>query len=231
MRLQDAKVSRRGLRTRATAVVVASLGALAIAAPGTASAQASDAGFGACPTFRVLHNDRIGPAVLPQGTYEIKLLIPNFTCQNASKRFTEFLKDFDGKLPSPWAVIAKDTGIAIFTRSGQNAFRVRRLSGGDGDMGGGGGGGVSTTGTVCPGSFRVQNNDRIGPLRFAKGNYRLIIPKGSIITCPTAAKLFRQFLNHPTGDLPKGWRMKPTIALFFKPANAVRKKFRVDPGV
>ena len=226
MGMESAKDSRTGRRKRATAAVAAALGALAIAAPATASGQASSAGFGPCPTFKVLHNDRIGPAVLPQGTYEIKLLIPNFTCANASKRFTQFLRDYDGNLPPPWGVLAIETGTAIFTRSGQNAFRVRRLSA---DVTGGGG--SSTKGTVCPGSFQVQNNDRIGPLRFPKGQYELIVPMGSIITCPVAAKLFRQFLNHPTGDLPKNWRMKPTIALFFKPANPKRKKFRVDPAV
>jgi hypothetical protein len=228
MGMHNARDSRTGLRTRGAVALAAALGALAIAAPGTASAQASSAGFGPCPTFKVLHNDRIGPAVLPQGTYEIKLLIPNFTCANASKRFTQFLKDYDGNLPAPWGVIAKGSGTAIFTRSGQNAFRVMRISGGGG---GGGGGGSSTKGQVCPGNFRVLNNDRIGPLRFPKGRYRLVVPKGSIITCPNAAKLFRQFLNRPSGNLPKNWRMKRTIALFYKPANPKRKKFRVDPGV
>jgi hypothetical protein len=43
-------------------------------------------------------------------------------------------------------------------------------------------------------------------------------------------KLFRQFLNRPAGNLPKNWRMKPAIALFYKPGNAKRKKFRVDPA-
>ena len=226
MGMHSTQDSRTNRRTMATVAVAAVLGSLAIAAPGTASAQASSAGFGACPTFKVLHDDRIGPALLPQGTYEIKLLIPNFTCANASKRFTEFLKDYDGNLPAPWGIFAKESGTAIFTRSGQNAFRVMRVSGG-----GGGGGGVSTKGQVCPGSFQVLNNDRIGPLSFPRGRYRLIVPKGSIITCPNAAKLFGQFLARPSGNLPKGWRMKPTIALFFKPSNAVRKKFRVDPGV
>ena len=202
---------------------------LGLAAPPAAGADARVAAAGVCPaSFQVLHNDRIGPAVLPKGAYQIKVLLPTgFTCANASKRFTQFLQDYDGKLPAPWAVVAKGTGVAVFTRSGQAAFRVSRMSGGGG--GGGGGGGIK--GSVCPGAFRVLNNDRIGPLRFPRGRYRLIVPKGSIITCPNATKLFRQFLNRPAGNLPKNWRMKPTIALFYKPANPMRKTFRVDPGV
>ena len=203
------------------------LALLGISVPAAAGAEAEAAAAGVCPgSFKVLHNDRIGPALLPKGAYEIKVLLPSgFTCANASKRFTQFLQDFDGKLPPPWAVVAKARGVAVFTRSGQAAFRVARMSGG----GGGGGGGIK--GSVCPGSFRVLNNDRIGPLMFPKGRYRLLIPRGSIITCANAAKLFRQFLNRPAGNLPKNWRMKPTIALFFKPGNAKRKQFRVDPGV
>ena len=193
----------------------ATLCALAISPPRAAAA--------ACPNFQVLHNDRIGPAVLPKGTYEIKVLASDLSCQAASKRFTDFLQDYDGKLPAPWAVVAKGTGVAVFTRSGQAAFRARRIS----STGGGAAGGQKAG--ACPGSFQVQNNDRIGPLRFPKGRYRLIIPPGSIITCDQAAKLFRQFLARPAGNLPKNWSMKRTTALLFKPANPMRKKFRVDP--
>ena len=54
--------------------------------------------------------------------------------------------------------------------------------------------------TQCPPTFRVQHNDRIGPA---------VLPQGA---------------------LPKNWRLKPTIALFFKPGNSKRKRFRVDPA-
>ncbi len=42
-------------------------------APGGAAAG----GTSACPTFRVLGNDRIGPAVLPKGTYSMKVFGSN----------------------------------------------------------------------------------------------------------------------------------------------------------
>jgi hypothetical protein len=215
-----------GSMTRLGAVLAGALAALALAAPGASAGapRAQAAGTGPCPTFQVLHNDRIGPAVFPKGTYAIKLLIPNFSCANASKRFTQFLKDFDGKLPPPWGVVSKGTGIAVFTRSGRAAFRAKRIG-----PGGGGGGGKKPA--TCPGNFRVLKNSQIGRLIFPKGRYRLIIPVGSIISCQQAAKLFGQFLNHPSGNLPKNWRVKPATALFFKPGNAKRKKFRVDPGL
>jgi hypothetical protein len=222
--IASAPSSSISARRLAAVALVSAAALLAVLAP-RAEAQTAQ-GAAMCPSFQVLHNDRIGAAVLPKGSYEVKLLIPNFTCANASKRFAEFLKDYNGILPAPWGIIAKGTGVAIFTRSGQNAFRVSRIS-----SGGGGGGGGPHGSRACPGNFRVLNNDRIGPLRFPKGNYRLIVPKGSIITCGNAAKLFRQFLARPSGNLPKGWRMKKTIALFFKPQNPIRKKFRVDPGV
>jgi hypothetical protein len=76
----------------------------------------------------------------------------------------------------------------------------------------------------------VINNDTIGPLVFPQGSYRIVLPPNVITTCPQAINLFRQFLNRPNGDLPKNWRMKATTALFFKPGNSKRKRFRVDPA-
>lgn len=74
------------------------------------------------------------------------------------------------------------------------------------------------------------NNDTIGPLTFPRGSYRIVIPKTSIVSCGQAINLFRKFLNRPAGSLPKNWRMKVTTALFYKPGNSKRKKFRVDPA-
>jgi hypothetical protein len=204
--------------------------ALAVAAPRAAASQARTAAVGPCPfTFQVLHNDRIGPAVLPKGHYRITLLVGSgIACKGASKWFTQFLQDYDGKLPKPWRVVAKRRGVAVFTRAGQPTFRVSRIGGGSSGTG-------SPThrvpGTVCAGTFRVLHNDRIGPLRFPKGRYKLTIPRGSVVTCTLASNLFSQFLSRPAGNLPKGWSMKPTTALFFKPVNPKRKKFRVDPAL
>jgi hypothetical protein len=205
-------------------------GLVATAALALALAPSASAAEATCPgTFQVLHNDRIGPAVLPKGHYRITLLVGSgISCKGASKWFTQFLQDYDGNLPKPWRVVAKRRGVAVFTRAGQPTFRVSRI-------GGGGSGGGSPThrvpGSVCAGTFRVLHNDRIGPLRFPKGRYKLIIPRGSVVTCTLAANLFSQFLSRPAGNLPKGWSMKPTTALFFKPVNPKLKKFRVDPAL
>lgn len=197
-------------------------GVLAAAAASLLAGPASPAQAESCPVFHVLNNDRIGPAVLPKGTYNVKLLNAGLGCANASKNFTIFLRDYDGKLGHGWKVVAEGSGKASFTYKGTPYFRVSRIGGG----GGGGGGKVN----VCPGSFFVQNNDRIGRLVFPRGNYKLIIPKPSIVTCAQATNLFRKFLKRPAGDLPKGWKAKSATALFFKAANPPRKKFRVDPA-
>ena len=199
------------------------LAALAVAAPQAAADATATKSATQCPsTFRVLHNDRIGPAVLPHGSYVITVQQPGLACATASSLFTQFLSDYDGNLPKGWTAIAQSKGRARFTQNGGPGFSVARS--------GGGGNTPSRSGTVCPGNFQVLNNDTIGPLVFPKGSYRIVIPRGSIITCPQSINLFRQFLNRPAGNLPKNWRLKPTTALFFKPGNSKRKKFRVDPA-
>ena len=195
---------------------------LAISAPGAAASPVASNAATQCPApFTVLHNDSIGPAVLPQGSYMITVIQPGLQCGTASKLFTQFLQDFDGRLPDGWQVVAQGSGRAQFNQNGQAGFRVARS---------GGGNTPSKFGTACPGAFQVLHDDTIGPLSFPKGSYRVVLPRGVVLKCGQAFKLFRQFLNHPTGVLPKNWRLKPTIALFYKPGNAKRKKFRVDPA-
>jgi hypothetical protein len=77
-----------------------------------------------CPgTFRVLNNDQIGQLRLPRGPYRITLVGRGLSCRQASSRFTAFLQDFTGDLPSPWRLNAQ-TG--TFTRgSGGPGFRVK----------------------------------------------------------------------------------------------------------
>jgi len=210
------------------AIALAAVSALILLAFATApSAQAATANSAAaCPSFRVLHNDRIGDAILPKGNYTIKVAAASgLSCKAASKRFSQFLQDWDGVLPEPWAVVPRRRGKALFTRNGEPAFTVvRGIKKGTKPR-------PSPLGTSCSGFFEVLNNDKIGPLSFKRGNYKLVIPRGSIITCQQASTLFASFLQFPKGNLPKGWSMKSATALFFKPANPKRKRFRVDPGV
>jgi hypothetical protein len=203
----------------ASALSAALLIALALSAGSAPAAAASS-----CPSFRILHNDRIGPANLPAGNYAI-VVAPSsgLTCAAASKLFTRFLEDYDGVLPTPWRVLAESSGKASFTQSGRAGFSVALGSGG------GGGGGNSELGVLCHGSFTVNSNVMIAPLSFAKGRYLLYIPPRSGISCNRASVLFTRFLGSPGGRLPFPWRLKNQTATFFKPEHPTRSAFRVEP--
>lgn len=177
-----------------------------------------------CPgTFRVLHNDRIGKASLPKGQYTIRLITtnPSFTCKYASTKFTQFLQDYDGRLGGGWTVKALAVGRAEFLQGGVRKFEVEKGSAPTP--------GPSPVGRPCPGSFRVLNNDRIGPLRFPKGNYKLVLPPNSAISCKQAANYFARFLDIPSGKLPGGWRIRTDTAVFYNQINPAKIQFRVDP--
>lgn len=183
----------------------------------TASGPAAAAG---CPSFRVLHNDRIGPANLPAGNYQVTVE-PGLSCPAASKLFARFLEDYDGVLPRPWQVVAEGSGKASFTRGGQPGFSVART--------GGGGGGNNQLGQLCSGTFTVNANSRVGPLFFPKGQYLIYLPARSAITCRRASVLFTRFLAAPGGTLPFPWRVQTQTATFYKPAHPVRSAFRIEP--
>lgn len=72
-----------------------------------------------CPgSFRVLHDDRIGPLRVPAGRYSLVLLQRRgLNCGQASRLLTRFLQDVRGRLPAPWRVRA------------QTASFVRRANG------------------------------------------------------------------------------------------------------
>lgn len=183
---------------------------------GAASASAAS-----CPTFRVLHDDRIGAASLPAGNYEVTVE-PGLSCKGASQLFARFLQDWDGNLPKPWKGVAEGAGKASFTRGAQPGFSVKRVEAASD-------GGNTLVGKLCPGSFTVNASSRVGPLFFPKGQYLLYIPAKSGITCRRASVLFTRFLGAPAGQLPFPWRVTTQTATFFKPANPTRSAFRVEP--
>jgi len=176
-----------------------------------------------CPSFEVLHNDRIGPASLPAGSYRIEIApTANLSCAAASRLFTRFLEDYDGVLPTPWRVVAQGSGKAAFNQGGKAGFTVTRSGGGGGEGGG-------ALGRLCPGTFTVNSNATVGPLRFRKGSYLLYLPPRTGISCNRASVLFTRFLGIPGGQLPFPWRLQNQTATFFKPENPVRSSFRVEP--
>jgi len=196
--------------------LIVALIAAALVGPASASAAA-------CPSFRVLHDDRIGPAVLPAGNYAVEPAAGSgLTCADASRLFTRFLEDWDGVLPRPWRVVARARGRADFRRGAALGFTASRT-------GGGGGGRNNQLGLLCPNTFTVNAGTRVGPLFFARGGYLLYLPPRSGITCRRASVLFTRFLGAPGGRLPAPWRVRVQTATFFKPANPTRSAFRVEP--
>jgi hypothetical protein len=208
------RTSRRRFASAFAAALVVALATLAL---GGASASAA-----ACPSFKVLHDDRIGAVVLPAGNYEVTVSA-GLSCPASSKLFARFLSDWDGTLPKPWRATAEGSGKATF-KGGSLSFSVR-LAGG-----GGGGGGNTEIGKLCPGTFTVNAGGDVGPLYFANGQYLLYIPTRSAITCRRSSVLFTRFLAAPAGMLPDPWQVKTQTATFFKPAHPLRSAFRVEPA-
>jgi hypothetical protein len=203
----------------ASALACAALLALLALSLGAASATAAS-----CPSFRVLHDDRIGPAALPAGNYKVTTApSSDLTCPGASKLFTRFLSDFDGVLPSPWRVSAQGSGKASFTQGGAAGFSVALSSSG------GAGGGNQELGALCKNTFTVNSNVVLGPITFAKGQYLLYLPPRSAISCNRAAVLFTRFLGSPGGRLPSPWRLENQTATFYKPEHPARSALRVEP--
>lgn len=211
-------------------VAVAALAALlvALAAPNRAEAQRVVCNG----TFRVLHNDRVGNLQLPRGNYRITTLASGMpSCAQSSALFSRFLEDYDGRLPGGWRVAAAQS---TFLRAPGYGFHVARIgAGGTGggtggeEMEGGGGGTHPFGGNVCPGTFRVVHNDRIGGLRLPAGPYWIFLLQRQGLNCAQASRLFTTFLQDYSGVLPPPWLLEPHTASFRSGATGVG--FRVKP--
>ena len=199
--------------------IAAALACFALSAGATSAATTSS-----CPSFRVLHNDRIGPANLPAGNYEVTpTATSGLTCARASALFTRFLSDWDGNLPNPWRVIGQGPGKASFARGSRVAFTVVRSGGGEEE------GGNPSIGQLCPGTYTVNHRTIVGPLAFNRGRYLIYIPARSGITCRRASVLFTRFLGQPGGRLPFPWHVINQTATFYRSANPTRSAFRLEP--
>lgn len=200
-------------------------GLLLAAAAILALAPSASAAPANCPgTFEVEHNDRIGSMQLPKGPYVVTVLdTATMGCTEASRLFTEFLEDYDGRLPRPW----------VATNS-TRTFRAGR----------GSGVGFSVTPDtnpvpptppsppskrICPGYFSVLHNDRIGSFRIAKGRYRITLLAYQGVTCSRAVKLFQNFLEDYDGVLPRPWLLDPGTGTFSRGHRHIG--FRIKPYV
>jgi hypothetical protein len=180
----------------------------------------------ACPgTFQVLHDDRIGTFRVSEGSYLITLLsVGRISCTQAASLLARFLQDFDGVLPGRW-VLDPETG--SFMRGSRNVgFRIKEAVGPPNPSGGGSG--THPAGDLCPGTFRVQNNDRIGRLRLPRGRYRITL-LGDGLTCPGASALFADFLEAFTGNLPGRWKLNVRTGTFTRGSSGTG--FRVKRAV
>jgi hypothetical protein len=196
-------------RSALLALVVAAAAALGTAAPAHGQAPAQCAA-----TFHVLHDDVIGELQLPAGQYRIA--VDGLSCASASHLFTQFLRDFDGRLRRPWSYSADDVGRGTFT--GRGSFTVTRTADNgspNATPGSAADGGGSHGDLVCPGTFEVVHNDRVGRLRIPRGDYTVTLLGGNL-TCATAERLFARFLQRPRGRLFGGWVVLPDTAEFMR---------------
>jgi hypothetical protein len=202
--------------------------ALGLGARPAAAAQAPAPAKKACPGFQVLHDDRIGAAVFPAGSYTINLESTTLDCKSGGELFARFLEDFDGNLPAPWSVAAEGTGKAAFMRGSQPGFSValtKKQTSGEIEKEG------ATSpdlGTLCRNPFTVNHTTTLRPLRFTKGQFLIYLPAGSTINCEQAVSLFQRFLGN-SPNVPAPWKLDNQTATFYKPASPKRSAFRIEP--
>ena len=202
-------------------------GLVATAALALALAPSASAAEATCPgTFQVLHNDRIGAMQLPAGAYTITVLdSATMGCTEAAHLLSQFLEDWDGRLPRPW-VATSSTRTFTAGRNSTVGFRVTP--------------GEPTPPTppnpphppssrVCAGYFTVLHNDRIGSFSIPRGQYRITLLGYAGVSCSQASTLFARFLQDFDGVLPRPWFLDPSTGSFMKGSRHIG--FRIKPYV
>ena len=211
---------RRASIRRWTVASATVIGCLLTAAPGASASPDARAAQAVPCTFEVLHNDHIGRLSVPKGTYQLTLFSPAIIdCARAQKAFATFLQDFDGRLPRPWSL---DVATRTFRRGAPDiAFSITRVDRGPAAR-------HLPSGTrKCPGTFDVENNDRVGVLTLPRGPYFVYVFGGSGLSCRAADRLFASFLTRPSGALPRPWRVIGQTGTF---RNGRRPGFKVKPA-
>jgi hypothetical protein len=189
---------------------------LAVAAVVALSAAAtSPAAVARCKSsFAVLHNDRVGALAIPKGQYYMTPV--GLNCVAASELFTRFLDDFDGVLPGGWTADAA-TKSFVNPLSGQSIAIGSPLSPKPSSRG------------VCPGTFTVEHNDRIGRLSMRSGKYQITVRGG--LSCATATSQLAFFLFHDfAGTLPRPWKLNLAAKSFSKGKQSFSVKFAGSGG-
>lgn len=148
-----------------------------------------------CPSFHVLHNDSIGSVKIPAGMYSVAPT--GVTCKNSSTLIARFLNDWDGVLPDGWTVSA--SGKTVTFKKGTTSETIVMKRG----YSPSGGGSSNRQNGLCPGTFTVLHNDRVGTMRLKAGQYQ-ITTKG--LYCWFDSSKLAYFLDYTEGTkLPKPW--------------------------
>ena len=177
---------------RIFAALVAVLAAVAVTAPSASAAPAN------CPgTFEVLHNDRIGGMQLPKGPYVVTVLdTATMGCTEASRLFSEFLEDWDGRLPRPWVPTnstrtfqaGRGSGVGFRVTPDTNPNRRRRRT--------------RRRGASAPATSRCSTTTGSAASRFRRG-YRITLLSYRGLTCRGAVRRLQRFLQDWDG-VPRG---------------------------
>jgi hypothetical protein len=167
-----------------------------------------------CPgAFQVLHNDRIGNMRVPAGAYTVTLLsVGALSCDQAMKRFAGFLRDYDGRLPGFWLL---DWRTGTFIRGTWSVgFRIEpAVSPLPGPS-------PSSGGLLCPATFRVLHDDRVGALAIPRGRYWVTRTSAGRPSCAATTRLLAGFLQRTDGRLPAPWRLQASTGTFTRPSGS-----------
>ena len=202
-------------------------GLVATAALALALAPSASAAEATCPgTFQVLHNDRIGAMQLPAGAYTITVLdSATMGCTEASHLLSQFLEDWDGRLPRPWVA---NNSTRTFT-AGRNSTVGFRVTPGEPTPPTPPNPPHPPSSRVCAGYFTVLHNDRIGSFSIPRGRYRITLLGYAGVSCSQASTLFARFLQDFDGVLPRPWFLDPSTGSFMKGSRHIG--FRIKPYV
>ena len=194
---------------------ILSLALVVAAIVGLSAAPSAPAAVARCKSsFAVLHNDSVGALSIPKGQYYLTPV--GLNCAAASELFTRFLDDFDGVLPGGWAVNAAN-GSFVNTITSQSISIGSPLPPKPSSRG------------VCPGTFTVEHNDRIGRLSLRAGKYQISVRGG--LACNAAASQLAFFLFHDfAGTLPKPWKLNLAAKRFSKGKSSFAVKFVSSSG-
>jgi hypothetical protein len=221
------QVLSRSEPRRGRNALLALVGLLFVAAALALFARPADAAGTTCPGFKVLHNDRIGAASFPAGSYTVTIQDTSLNCKSSAALFARFLEDWDGNLPKPWVVSNEGPGKSSFLRAitggtipGFSVELEEKTGNEEGKV-------SPVLGKLCPGTFTVNSTTVVGSLRFTKGAFLIYLPAGSGITCNRASVLFTRFLG-AGGPVPAPWKLENQTATFFKPSNPKRSAFRIE---